>query len=92
VAQLTGGKLYSSRANQAAPQACRIPRTIPGCDYQKANRARRAARAGRPPAFGRDRYKLRNQGERLLNRRKQSARWPPLRQTRRPPPGHDHDR
>ena len=37
----------------------------------RANRARRGARGGRPPAFDRIRYRQRNQVERLMNRRKQ---------------------
>jgi transposase len=69
VAHLTGDKAYSSRANRAALRARRIRHTIPERDDQKANRTRRGARGGRPPAFDRDRY--RNQVERLMNRRKQ---------------------
>jgi transposase len=68
---LTGDKAYSSRANRAALRARRIPYTIPERDDQKANRARRGARGGRPPAFDRARYRQRNQVERLMNRRKQ---------------------
>jgi transposase len=68
---LTGDKAYSSRANRAALRARRIRHTIPERDDQKANRARRGARGGRPPAFDRDRYRNRNQVERLMNRRKQ---------------------
>jgi transposase len=68
---LTGDKAYSSRANRAALRARRIPHTIPERDDQKANRARRGARGGRPPAFDRARYRQRNQVERLMNRRKQ---------------------
>jgi transposase len=71
VAHLTGDKAYSSRANRAALRARRIRHTIPERDDQKANRARRGARGGRPPAFDRDRYRTRNQVERLMNRRKQ---------------------
>jgi transposase len=71
VAHLTGDKAYSSRANRAALRARRIPHTIPERDDQKANRARRGARGGRPPAFDRVRYRTRNQVERLMNRRKQ---------------------
>jgi transposase len=71
VAHLTGDKAYSSRANRAALRARRIPHTIPERDDQKANRARRGARGGRPPAFDRERYRQRNQVERLMNRRKQ---------------------
>jgi transposase len=71
VAHLTGDKAYSSRANRAALRARHIGHTIPERDDQKANRARRGARGGRPPAFDRDRYRQRNQVERLINRRKQ---------------------
>jgi transposase len=49
----------------------RIRHTIPERDDQKANRARKGARGGRPPAFDRVRYRSRNQVERLMNRRKQ---------------------
>jgi transposase len=71
LAHLTGDKAYSSRANRAALRARRIPHTIPERDDQKANRARRGARGGRPPAFDRARYRQRNRVERLMNRRKQ---------------------
>jgi transposase len=71
VAHLTGDKAYSSRANRAALRARRIPHTIPEREDQKANRARRGARGGRPPSFDRVRYRDRNQVERLMNRRKQ---------------------
>jgi transposase len=71
VGHLTGDEAYSSRANRAALRARRIPHTIPERDDQQANRARRGARGGRPPAFDRQRYRQRNQVERLLNRRKQ---------------------
>ena len=69
--RLTGDKAYSSRANRTALRARRIPHTIPERDDQKANRARRGARGGRPPAFDRERYRRRNQVARLMNRRKQ---------------------
>ena len=71
VAHLTADKAYSSRANRAALRARHIPHTIPERDDQQANRARRGARGGRPPAFDRVRYRNRNQVERLMNRRKQ---------------------
>jgi transposase len=70
LAHLTGDKAHSSRANRAALRARRIPHTIPERDDQKANRARRGG-GGRPPAFDRERYRQRNQVERLMNRRKQ---------------------
>ena len=53
---LTGDKAYSSRANRAGLRARRIPHTIP---------------ERRPPVFDRERYRQRNQVERLMNRRKQ---------------------
>jgi len=68
---LTGDKAYSSRANRMALRARRIRHTIPERYDQKANRARKGARGGRPPAFDRERYRTRNQVERLMNRRKQ---------------------
>jgi transposase len=71
VAHLTGDKAYSSRANRAALRARHIPHTIPEREDQKANRARKGARGGRPPRFDRVRYRTRNQVERLMNRRKQ---------------------
>jgi transposase len=67
---LTGDKAYSSRANRAALRARHIPHTIPERDDQRANRARKGARGGRPPGFDRQRYKQRDRVERLLNRRK----------------------
>jgi transposase len=71
VAHLTADKAYSSRASRAALRARCIPHTIPERGDQKANRARRGARGGRPPAFDRQRYKQRNRVERLMNRRQQ---------------------
>jgi transposase len=71
VAHLTGDKAYSSRANRQALRARKIPHTIPERADQQANRARRGSRGGRPPRFDRDRYRQRNQVERLMNRRKQ---------------------
>ena len=71
VGHLTGDKAYSSRANRAALRARRIRHTIPEREDQQANRARKGARGGRPPAFDRERYRHRNQVQRLMNRRKQ---------------------
>ena len=68
---LTGDKAYSSRANRAALRARHIRHTIPERDDQQANRARKGARGGRPPAVDREHYRQRNQVERLMNRRKQ---------------------
>jgi transposase len=71
LAHLIGDKAYSSRANRAALRARHIPHTIPEPADQQANRRRRGARGGRPPAVDRVRYRARNQVERLMNRRKQ---------------------
>jgi transposase len=71
LAHLTGDKAYTSRANRAALRDRRIPHTTPERGDQKANRARRGAGGGRPPAFDRERYRQRNQVERLMNRGKQ---------------------
>jgi transposase len=68
---LCADKAYSSRANRRALRARRIPHDIPEKDDQKANRARKASRGGRPPTFRPERYKQRNHVERLMNRRKQ---------------------
>jgi hypothetical protein len=74
---MTGDKAYSSRANRAALRARRIPHTIPERADQQANRARKGARGGRLSAFDRERYRQRNQAERLMNRASSSARWRP---------------
>jgi transposase len=71
VAHVTGDKASSSRANRQALRGRRIRHTIPQRDDQKANRARKGRRGGRPPGFDRERYRQRNQVERLMNRRKQ---------------------
>ena len=63
MAQLTGDKSYSSRANQAAPQPRRIPDTIPSATTRKQTGPAAAPMAAglRPSA---ETYKLRNQVER----------------------------
>ena len=48
-----------------------IPHTIHKRDDQKANRARRGSRGGRPPSFDRECYRQRNVIERCVNRLKQ---------------------
>jgi transposase len=70
LAHLTGDEAYGSRANRQALRARRIPHAIPEPADQRADRARRGAAGGRPPGFDRQRYKQRNQVERLVNRRK----------------------
>ena len=71
LAFLCADRGYSSRANRAALCRRKIPHTIPERADQKANRARRGRRGGRPPVFDAARYKQRNRVERLMNRRKQ---------------------
>jgi transposase len=70
-ARLVGDKGYSSRANRRLLHRRHIACTIPEREDQKANRVRRGARGGRPPAFDREAYRRRNHVERLMNRRKQ---------------------
>jgi transposase len=55
----------------AGPAGSPDPPHDPQRDDQKANRARKGRRGGRPPGFDRERYRQRNQVERLMNRRKQ---------------------
>jgi transposase len=68
---LCADKAYGSRANRRALRGRGIPHAIP----EKANvakaRARKGSRGGRPPKFDKEKYKTRNQVERLMNRRKQ---------------------
>jgi putative transposase len=64
-------KAYSSRGNRAAPRARGITAVIAEPDDQKATRARRGPRGGRPPAFNADAYKGRNVIERSFNALKQ---------------------
>jgi transposase len=68
---LAADKGYSSRANRTLLRRLGIAHTIPERADQIANRKRRGSRGGRPPVFDRERYKQRNQVERLMNRRKQ---------------------
>jgi len=68
---LCADKAYGSRANRAALRRRGIPHTIPERDDVVKARARRGSRGGRPPNFDSDRYKTRNNVERLMNRRKQ---------------------
>lgn len=66
-----GDKAYSSRANRAHLRGRRIRVVIPEPADQKANRARRGSRGGRPPAFDADDYRGRNVIERGFCRLKQ---------------------
>lgn len=64
-------RAYGSRANRRALRGRGIPHAIPEQDNVKKARARKGSRGGRPPKFDQERYKTRNQVERLMNRRKQ---------------------
>jgi transposase len=63
-------RAYSSRAIRAGLRRRGIAATIPERSGQAANRKRRGARGGRPPAFGKEQYKGRNVVERCFNRLK----------------------
>ena len=71
LAHLCGDAAYGSRANRRALRRRGIPHTIPQTSNVVKARARKGSRGGRPPTFDSDRYKDRNQVERLMNRRKQ---------------------
>lgn len=68
---LCGDAAYGSRANRRALRRRGITHTIPESSTVVKARARKGSRGGRPPTFDSDRYKDRNQVERLMNRRKQ---------------------
>jgi transposase len=65
---LIADKGYSHPSTRRFLRRRGIPHTIPERDDQ---RARRARRPGRKPAFDRDRYRRRNVVERCINRLKQ---------------------
>jgi hypothetical protein len=68
--RVRGDKAYSSRAIRGHLRRRGIAATIPEPADQKANRARRGSRGGRPPAFDAECYKHRNTVERCLNKLK----------------------
>jgi transposase len=69
--RLIADKAYSSRAIRAWCRRHGIAVAIPERADQAANRLRRGARGGRPPAFDTEAYKHRNVVERCFNRLKQ---------------------
>ncbi len=69
--RVRGDKAYSSRAIRARLRRSRITAVIPEPADQIANRQRRGARGGRPPAFDGEDYKGRNVVERNFNDVKQ---------------------
>ena len=69
--QVIGDKAYSSRATRARLHQRGIGAVIAEPADQQANRQRRGAKGGRPPAFDAEGYKLRNVVERSFNLLKQ---------------------
>lgn len=69
--KLRGDKAYSSRAIRVHLRERQIEAVIPEPRDQQANRRRRGARGGRPPAFDAADYRGRNVIERRFNRMKQ---------------------
>lgn len=66
-----GDKAYGSRANRAYLRKRGIKAVIPEKADQKAARAKKGRKGGRPPAFDAELYKRRNLIERCNNRIKQ---------------------
>lgn len=65
-------KAYSSKAIRTHLRRRGIKAVIPEPADQIKNRARKGRRGGRPPAFDREAYKLRNTVERTVNRLRQN--------------------
>jgi transposase len=70
-ARVLGDKAYSIRAIRTDLRRRRIAVTIPERTDQQANRRKRGAAGGRPPAFDAERYKERNTIERAVGKLKQ---------------------
>jgi transposase len=70
-ARVLGDKAYSIRAIRADLRRRGIATTIPERTDQQANRRKRGAAGGRPPAFDAERYKERNTVERAVGKLKQ---------------------
>jgi transposase len=83
---------YSCRSNRDWLRRTQIKATIPEPADQIANRRRRGARGGRPPAFDADRYKDRSGIERAIARKTAPRPRHQKRQPRRPLPGHSSNR
>lgn len=69
--QVSADRAYSSRAIRAYLRRRGVKAVIPERSDQVANRKHQGAAGGRPPAFDRDDYKLRNTVERCIGRLKQ---------------------
>jgi len=65
-----GDKAYSSRGHRALLRSRGIVAVIPEKADQKANRARKGSRGGRPVSYDVEDYKNRNVVERFFNRMK----------------------
>ncbi|WP_238010774.1 IS5 family transposase [Dactylosporangium sp. AC04546] len=70
-ARILGDKAYSIRAIRADLRRRGIAATIPERADQQANRRKRGAVGGRPPAFDAERYRQRNTVERAVSKLKQ---------------------
>ncbi len=70
-ARVMADKGYSSRAIRSYLRGRGVPATIPERSDQKAGRARRGSRGGRPPAFDSAAYRRRNVVERCFAQLKQ---------------------
>ncbi|MFG2943439.1 IS5 family transposase [Streptomyces sp. NPDC048282] len=70
-ARVLGDKAYSNRAIRHLPRRRGIAATIPERRDQVANRRRRGTLGGRPPAFDKDIYRVRNTVERCFARLEQ---------------------
>lgn len=70
-------KAYSSRSNREYLAKRGIKAVIPIKADQAAGRARRGSRGGRPPVFGKVRYRQRNTVERSVNKLQPPEPWPP---------------
>ncbi len=70
---LAADKAYSNGPCRTCLRRRRIRHTIPEKADSQAARLRRGSRGGRPPAFGEQRYKKRNNVERAINKLKHSG-------------------
>ena len=70
-ATLIADKAYSHPSTREALRSRGIRTVIPERSDQKAHRAARGSRGGRPPTFDRDAYRDRNVDERAFGRLKQ---------------------
>ena len=70
--RMLADKAYSSKAIRTHLRRRKIKAVIPEPADQIKNRAKRGSRGGRPPAFDKQAYKLRNTVERAINKLRQN--------------------